>query len=109
MALDPCKDLSAAVRPGQGLLLMLRSGRDVMPFRVGPSLTTYMVDYIPPILMPGYNGGLPGVSTCFANTSGSVTKKNLQSERSDILGSRVVSIDNFLYLNYRVLCKYRYE
>lgn len=89
---DPCKDLSSAVRVGQGTLMLLRtSGRDVLPFRCGPSLTTYMVDYIPPILMPGYTGGYPGISTCFSTTGGAVTRRNLQSERIDILGSRVVS------------------
>jgi len=86
---DPCKDLSSAVRVGQGTLMLLRSSRDVLPFRCGPSLTTYMVDYIPPILMPGYTGGYPAISTCFSTTGGAVTRRNLQSERIDILGSRV--------------------
>lgn len=88
--MDPCNNLSGVVRPGHGTLLTVRSGRDVLPYRVGPALSTYMVDYIPPVLMPSYNGGLPGVAICFANTGSSATKKNLQTERSDILGNRVV-------------------
>lgn len=101
--MDPCKSL-AGVSPGQSPLQLLRSlnegkgakslnegSKIVMPFRQGPTLTTYMVDYIPPSVMPRYSGGLPCISTCFANTSGSEPRKTLQSERCDILGARVVS------------------
>jgi hypothetical protein len=88
--MDPCSAIGAAVP--QGTLVTVRSKEnDIMAFRRGPALTTYMVDFIPPRLMPSYNGGLPGVSTCFANTYGGASKKYLQNERSDILGNRVVS------------------
>jgi len=80
----PCLDLSG-VPPGAPPISVLRTGKDVMPFRQGVVVTTYMSDFIPPNLMPGYCGHLPKVSTAFGNTYGNETKKYFQNYRHEIL------------------------
>jgi len=52
---SPCLDLSG-VPPGKPPLSLHRTGKDVMPFRQGVVITRYMSDYIPPALMPDYQG-----------------------------------------------------
>jgi hypothetical protein len=77
--------------PTCGPTSLLRSGKDAMPFRGGAVLTTYMGDFIPPVLMPGYSGHLPGVSQCSGSTYGDCTKRHFQTFRHEILTQQVVS------------------
>ncbi|CAL8107579.1 unnamed protein product [Orchesella dallaii] len=68
---------------------LLRTGKDVLPYRQGVVVTTYMGDYIPPVLMPGYQGHLPGVSTACGNTYGGATQKHFRNFRQELLGRQI--------------------
>lgn len=96
---SPGLDLSG-VCPGQGPMSVLRSGKDVMPFRQGTVLTTYMGDFIPPAVMPGYLGHLPGVSKCAGKTYGAATMDYFQTYRNEVLTHQVVSRQVFYFYMY---------
>ena len=87
-AYKPCLDYSG-VPNGTQPISVLRSGKDVMPFKQGTVITTYMGDYIPPSVMPGYLGHLPGVSTSCGHTFGGATQKHFKIYRQDLLSRQV--------------------
>jgi len=84
----PCLDFSG-LPAGSPPISVFRTGKDVMPFREGTVITSYMADYIPPNLMPGYMGHLPKISHSFGNTYGAETKKYFQNYRHEILSRSV--------------------
>lgn len=86
----PCLDYNG-VPAGTGPISVLRSGKDVMPFRQGSVITTYMGDFIPPVIMPGYQGHLPGISTSCGNTYGGATQKHFRTFRQELMERHVRS------------------
>jgi len=81
----PCLDFSG-VPPGKPPISVHRTGKDVLPFREGIVVTTYMTDFLPPVLMPGYQGHIPTIAKgAFGNTFGAANKKQLQDYRHEIL------------------------
>jgi len=87
-AYNPCLDQSS-LPAGTQPISVLRSGKDVMPFRQGSVITTYMGDYIPPSIMPGYLGHLPGVSMACGSTFGGATQKHFRIYRQELLSRQV--------------------
>jgi hypothetical protein len=68
-------------------MCVLRAGRDVFPFRQGEVISTQKSDFIPPAIMPGYNGHLPCVSKSFGNTYGNETQRYFQAYRNEVLST----------------------
>jgi len=87
-AMSPCLDFSGTPT-GQNPVSVLRAGKDIMAFRQGTVITTYMGDYIPPVVMPGYMGHLPGVSWSCGNTFGGATQKHFRIYRQELLSRQV--------------------
>lgn len=77
----PFNGVPAGTQP----ISVLRTGKDVMPFRQGVVVTTYMGDYIPPVVMPGYMGHLPGVSMDCGRTYGGATQKHFRVFRQELM------------------------
>lgn len=68
-----------------GPINLLRTSKDVMPFRQGTVVSSNMADFIPPVLMPGYLGHLPGVSTACGNTFGGATQRYFRTFRQELM------------------------
>ena len=89
----PCMDLSG-VLPGKPPISVHRiHGAGSMPLREGVLVTTYLNDYIPPVLMPGYQGHVPTIAKMsIGNTYGGDTIKYFKNYRHKELSHSAVSI-----------------
>jgi len=87
-ASQTCGELSGGPYGRPPISIHRTTGKDIMPFREGVRITTYMNDYIPPALSPGYMGQLSTIAKCSGGGCGGPDIR-FKNYRNDLL-ARVV-------------------